>query len=248
MSTILIVDDEPQIRHALVRSTSAVRGYDVVEAPDGEAALERAAADHPDLVLLDLGLPTIDGLSVLEALRRWSDVPVVVLTARDDERTKVRALDAGADDYVTKPFGMGELLARLRATLRRAPNFDEREPVLDTDWFTVDLTNHTASAGQPRQPVSLTRTEWAIVDHLMRNSGRLITYQNLIERVWGHGSDRSTTTAAGAPRQHPPASSNATRTDPSTSSPTRASGCAACRPNLPCSPTRPAGVRAIETS
>ena len=83
---------------------------------------------------------------------------------------------------------MGELLARLRATLRRAPNFNEREPVLDTDWFTVDLTNHTASAGQPRQPVSLTRTEWAIVDHLMRNSGRLITYQNLIERVWGHGS------------------------------------------------------------
>ena len=188
MSTILIVDDEPQIRHALMINLG-VRGYDVIEAADGEAALERAAADHPDLVLLDLGLPTIDGLTVLEALRRWSDVPVVVLTARDDERTKVNALDAGADDYVTKPFGISELLARLRATLRRSSNFDENMPVLDTDWFTINLTEHTASAGRPRRPVSLTRLEWAIVDQLARNPGRLCTYQHLIERVWGTGSN-----------------------------------------------------------
>ncbi len=187
MSTILIVDDEPQLRHALAINLS-VRGYDVLEAGDGEAALERVAVDHPDLVLLDLGLPSIDGLSALGALRRWTDVPVIVVTARDDERTKVLALDAGADDYVTKPFGMGELLARLRASLRRASSFEEQSPVVETNWFTVDLANHTASAGQPRRPVSLTRLEWTIVDRVARHPGRLVTYRELIDHVWGPAS------------------------------------------------------------
>ncbi|MFT3852912.1 MAG: response regulator [Ilumatobacteraceae bacterium] len=149
--------------------------------------VQRAAADRPDLVLLDLGLPTAAGLSVLEALRRWSDVPVIVLTACDDERTKVRALDAGADDYVTKPFGMGGLLARLRATLRRAVTFAETEPVLTTDWFTIDLRTRTATAGEPRRPVTPTRTEWAIVERLARNPGRLVTCRQLLDHVWGDG-------------------------------------------------------------
>jgi two-component system KDP operon response regulator KdpE len=187
MPVILIVDDEPQIRHAL-EVNLGVRGYDVIDAADGESGLQRIAADRPDLVLLDLGLPKVDGLDVLEALRRWSDVPVIVLTARDDERMKVRALDAGADDYVTKPFGMGELLARLRATLRRSATFTEGDPVLTTDWFTVDLTAHVASTGEPRRTVLLTRTEWAIVEHLARHPGRLVTYQQLIDQVWGEGS------------------------------------------------------------
>jgi two-component system KDP operon response regulator KdpE len=187
MSVVLIVDDEPQIRHALVVNLG-VRGYAVLEAADGESGLQRIAAQRPDLVLLDLGLPNVDGLEVLQALRRWSDVPVIVLTARDDERMKVRALDAGADDYVTKPFGMSELLARLRATLRRATTYVEGDPVLATDWFTVDLTTHVASAGEPRRPVALTRTEWAIVEHLARHPGRLVTYRQLIDQVWGEGS------------------------------------------------------------
>ena len=187
MPVILIVDDEPQIRHAL-EVNLGVRGYTVIDAADGESGLQRVAADRPDLVLLDLGLPNVDGLDVLEALRRWSDVPVIVLTARDDERMKVRALDAGADDYITKPFGMGELLARLRATLRRAETFTVSDPVLATDWATVDLAAHVATAGEPRHEVTLTRTEWAIVEHLARHPGRLVTYRQLIDQVWGEGS------------------------------------------------------------
>jgi len=186
--TILIVDDEPQIRHALALNLG-IRGYDILEADDGERGLQLVAADHPDLVLLDLGLPRLDGIAALEAIRRWTDVPVVVLTARDDERMKVRALDAGADDYVTKPFGMGELLARIRATLRRAETFDDAAAVLDTDWFTIDLATHQATAGVPRLPVALTRTEWAIVEHLVRHAGRLVTYEKLLDDVWGPGAD-----------------------------------------------------------
>ncbi len=184
MPSILIVDDEPQLRHALALNLG-IRGYDIHQATDGEAGIQAAATTHPDLILLDLGLPHLDGMNVLQAVRRWSDVPVVVLTARDDEQMKIRALDAGADDYVTKPFGMNELLARLRAVLRRSTTFTETAPQLHTDWFDVDLAEGTATAGAPRQPVHLTRIEWAIIEQLARTPGRLLTYQELIDAVWG---------------------------------------------------------------
>jgi two-component system KDP operon response regulator KdpE len=188
MSSILIVDDEPQLRHALALNLG-VRGYDIHQATDGEAGVQAVAVVRPDLVLLDLGLPHLDGMKVLEAVRRWSDVPVVVLTARDDEALKIRALDAGADDYVTKPFGMNELLARLRAVLRRATAPTETVPLLHTDFFDVDLAERRACAGRPRRPVHLTRIEWAIVEQLARHPGRLITYRQLIDGVWGADSD-----------------------------------------------------------
>jgi two-component system KDP operon response regulator KdpE len=188
MSSILIVDDEPQLRHALALNLG-IRGYDIHQATDGEAGIQAAATTRPDLILLDLGLPHLDGMNVLESVRRWSDVPVVVLTARDDEQMKIRALDAGADDYVTKPFGMNELLARLRAVLRRATTFNETEPRLHGEWFDLDLADRQATAGEPRRAVHLTRIEWAIIEQLARNPGRLITYQQLIDNVWGTGSD-----------------------------------------------------------
>ena len=184
MPSILIVDDEPQLRHALALNLG-IRGYDIHQATDGEAGIQAAATTHPDLILLDLGLPHLDGMNVLQAVRRWSDVPIVVLTARDDEQMKIRALDAGADDYVTKPFGMNELLARLRAVLRRSTTFTETAPQLHTEWFDVDLADGTATAGEPRRPVHLTRIEWAIIEQLARTPGRLLTYQQLIDAVWG---------------------------------------------------------------
>jgi two-component system KDP operon response regulator KdpE len=137
VSRILVVDDEPHIRRALAVNLRA-RGYEVDVAADGEQALAAAADARPDLVILDLGLPGIDGIEVVAGLRGWSDVPILVLSVRDDERDKVEALDAGADDYVTKPFGMGELLARVRANLRRGQHL-ELDPVLETPDFTVDL-------------------------------------------------------------------------------------------------------------
>ncbi len=138
MTRILVVDDEPQILRALGTNLRA-RGYDVELAPNGEAALTIAARKHPDLVILDLGLPGIDGTEVIRGLRGWTAVPIIVLTVRETEGDKVAALDAGADDYVTKPFGMDELLARLRAALRRAAPAEE-EAVVETEDFSVDLT------------------------------------------------------------------------------------------------------------
>jgi two-component system, OmpR family, KDP operon response regulator KdpE len=137
MSRVLVVDDEPQILRALGINLRA-RGYDVDLAPDGEQALQLASRHHPDVVILDLGLPGIDGIDVIRGLRGWSSVPIVVLSVRDAEHDKVAALDAGADDYVTKPFGMDELLARLRAALRRATPADEA-PTVQTPAFTIDL-------------------------------------------------------------------------------------------------------------
>src|SRR3954465_13332568 len=137
MTRILVVDDEPQIRRALVLHLEA-RGYEVVQAATAQAAMQTAATVHPDVVLLDLGLPGMDGLSVIEALRGWTKMPIIVLTVRDDERSKVQALDAGADDYVTKPFGMAELLARVRAVLRRTPTADEERTEVTTSSFRLD--------------------------------------------------------------------------------------------------------------
>jgi two-component system, OmpR family, KDP operon response regulator KdpE len=181
MTRILVVDDELQIRKALSVNLTA-RGYEVDTASTGEEALAQAAAHRPDLVLLDIGLPGIDGIEVVEGLRGWTKVPIIMLSVRDSEFDKVRALDAGADDYVTKPFGMNEVLARLRAALRRH-HPEPEQPVVHTDTFELDLARKTAS--RDGNPVHLTPTEWSIVEVLTRHPGRLITQRHLLQEVWG---------------------------------------------------------------
>ncbi len=189
MIRALVVDDEPQIRRALALNLAA-RGYEVFQAETGEQALDAVARDRPGIVLLDLGLPGMDGIQVIEALRGWTTVPIIVLTVRDDERSKVAALDAGADDYVTKPFGMAELLARLRAVLRRGVDGDnDAVPVIVTPSFRLDLRAHRAFAGPDESEVRLTPTEWALVEPLVRHPGRLLTYRQLIRTVWGEHYD-----------------------------------------------------------
>jgi len=190
MNRVLVVDDEPQIRRALSLHLGA-RGYEVLEADSGERAIQAAANDHPDVVLLDLGLPGMDGVLVIEALRGWTTVPIIVLTVRDDERSKVNALDAGADDYVTKPFGMAELLARVRAVLRRTPSGDDAPAEGTTSSFRLDLAAHRVFlAGRPNDgEARLTPTEWGIVEYLVRYPGRLVTYRQLITAVWGASYD-----------------------------------------------------------
>jgi two-component system KDP operon response regulator KdpE len=178
---VLVVDDEPQLLRALGTNLKA-RGYEIDLAPTGEVALTLAARNHPDLVILDLGLPGIDGLDVIRGLRGWTRVPIIVLSVRERERDKVAALDAGADDYVTKPFGMDELLARLRAALRRAAPPDEAAAVVTHD-FIVDLAAKRVLRG--REEVRLTPTEWEIVEILVRNPGRLVTQRQLLQEVWG---------------------------------------------------------------
>jgi two-component system KDP operon response regulator KdpE len=180
---ILLVDDEPQILRALAINLKA-HGYHIDAAQSGEEALHRAAAQRPDAVILDLGLPGIDGVDVIRGLRGWSDVPIIVLTVREAERDKIQALDAGADDYVTKPFGMGELLARLRAALRRAASEDSEQPVLTTPHFTIDLQAKKAM-GIDDEEIRLTPTEWGIVEVLVRNQGRLVSQTKLLHDVWG---------------------------------------------------------------
>ena len=187
MISVLVVDDERQIRRALSLNLGA-RGYEVYETETGEQALTIAADRRPDAILLDLGLPGMDGIMVIEAIRGWSAVPIIVLTVRDDERSKVRALDAGADDYVTKPFGMAELLARLRAVLRRVPEGVQETPVVDTGSVAIDLTAHRVS-NSVGADVRMTPTEWAIVEHLVRHAGRLVTYRQLTTALWGASAD-----------------------------------------------------------
>jgi two-component system KDP operon response regulator KdpE len=176
-----VVEDEPQMRRALTTNLRA-RGYEVDEATSGEQALELAASRHPDVVVLDLGLPGIDGIDVVHGLRGWTTVPILVLSAREDEASKVEALDVGADDYVTKPFGMDELLARLRAALRRATPAGE-EPMVSTDHFVVDLAAKRVTRGT--QLVHLTPTEWQVVEVLVRNPGKLVSQRQLLADVWG---------------------------------------------------------------
>lgn len=188
MTKVLVVDDEPQIRRALSLNLGA-RGYEVFEAATGEMALATSAIEHPDIVLLDLGLPGIDGATVLAALRGWTKVPVIVLTVRDDERSKVQLLDAGADDYVTKPFGMAELIARMSAVLRRIPDALDMSSEVVTEHFRLDLVAHRAFVGADAHEVHLTPLEWAIVIHLVRNPNRLITYRQLFTNVWGSTFD-----------------------------------------------------------
>ena len=181
LGRVLVVDDEPQILRAL-RTNLRARGYTVDVAATGEEALQLAAARHPDVVVLDLGLPGMDGIEVVRGLRGWTSVPVIVLSVRDAETDKVAALDAGADDYVTKPFGMDELLARLRAALRRGLPPGE-EPVVDTGHFRIDLAQHRATVAGVE--VRLTPTEWHLVEILVRNRGKLVSQRQLLQEVWG---------------------------------------------------------------
>lgn len=182
MTRVLVVDDEPQIRRALATNLKA-RGYDVDLAPTGEDALRLAAERRPDVVVLDLGLPGIDGLEVITGLRGWTEVPIIVLSVRDAEPAKVAALDAGADDFVTKPFGMDELLARLRAAVRRTTPTAVEVPVVTFDHHVVDLAAHRVTRHD--REVKLTPTEWHLVEMLVRNPGKLVTQRQLLQEVWG---------------------------------------------------------------
>jgi two-component system KDP operon response regulator KdpE len=188
VTRVLVVDDEPQMLRALGVNLRA-RGYEVDLAGTGEAGLRLAAEHHPDLVVLDLGLPGMDGVDVIAGLRGWTAVPIVVLSARHEERDKVRALDAGADDYVTKPFGMDELLARMRASLRRAAPAEE-EALVTTPDFTVDLAAKRVTTAHGE--VRLTPTEWAIVELLVRHPGKLVSQRQLLQAVWGPAYERET--------------------------------------------------------
>jgi two-component system KDP operon response regulator KdpE len=178
---VLVVDDDQHLLKAL-RITLQAHGYAVETAADGEAALIAASRNPPGIVVLDLGLPDMDGAAVLRELRRWSTAPVLVLSARHGSSDKVDALDAGADDYITKPFGLEELLARLRALLRRAPEATEPSTV-DTPEFSVDLGRRMVT--RDGEPVRLTPTEWSILELLVRNPGKLITQQQILASVWG---------------------------------------------------------------
>jgi two-component system KDP operon response regulator KdpE len=188
MTRVLVVDDEPQIARALAINLRA-RHYDVDVAPTGQAALALAAERQPDVVILDLGLPDLDGFEVIRGLRGWSQVPILVLSARQDSADKVEALDLGADDYVTKPFGMDELLARLRAAVRRGVP-GEDVPVVTTADFTVDLA--AKRVVRDGIDVRLTPTEWHLLEVLVRGSGRLVTQRQLLQEVWGPAYQRET--------------------------------------------------------
>ncbi|MEU3761126.1 response regulator [Streptomyces albogriseolus] len=184
MTRVLVVEDDPQLVRALVLNLRA-RHYGVDAAPDGATALRLAAARQPDVVLLDLGLPDMDGVDVIKGLRGWSRVPILVLSARQASDEKVAALDAGADDYVTKPFSVNELLARLRAAVRRTEVVPAgpAETLVETEDFTLDLL--AKRAVRDGRDVRLTPTEWHLLEILVTSPGRLITQKHLLKEVWG---------------------------------------------------------------
>ncbi|MCQ4207806.1 MULTISPECIES: response regulator [Streptomyces] len=191
MTRVLVVEDDPQLVRALVINMQA-RRFGVDAAPDGATALRLAAARRPDVVVLDLGLPDMDGVDVIRALRGWTRVPIMVLSARRASEEKVEALDAGADDYVTKPFSMDELLARLRAAVRRTESAPVAPDtvVVTTDDFTVDLVAKKAVRGG--RDVRLTPTEWHLLEILVGNPGRLISQKQLLHEVWGASQSTKT--------------------------------------------------------
>ena len=178
---ILIADDDPQMLRAL-RITLTARGYEVITAHDGTAALDSAIQAHPDIVVVDLGMPGLTGIEVIQAIRGWSQMPVLVVSGRSESWDKVEALDAGADDYVTKPFSADELLARIRALSRRSPAVTD-EPVVTFGDVTVDLAARVVT--RAGHPVRLTPTEWRLLEVLLRNHDRLVTRETLLTEVWG---------------------------------------------------------------
>jgi len=181
---VLVVDDEPQIRRAL-RTSLAAHGYEVETVGTGQEAIVAVADRAPELVLLDLGLPDLDGTEVIRRLRSFTDVPIIVLSVRDRQADKVSALDAGADDYVTKPFGVEEVLARMRAALRRSQAGEPSPPLLTFGEVGVDLGRRLVTRGG--EPVHITKTEYALLEAFVTNPGKLLTHQWLLRRVWGPG-------------------------------------------------------------
>jgi two-component system KDP operon response regulator KdpE len=184
MTRVLVIDDEPQILRALRRSLEA-QDYEVSTAEDGEEGLASAAARTPNLVVLDLGLPDLDGTEVIRRLRSWTDVPVIVLSVREGRSDKIEALDAGADDYVTKPFDVEELLARMRAALRRTDADPSAEPDLRFEDLQVDLARKLVRLGD--ELVHLTPNEYGLLEAMVTNPGKLLTHQWLLRKVWGRG-------------------------------------------------------------
>jgi two-component system KDP operon response regulator KdpE len=182
VTSVLVIDDDADLLRALRINLSA-RDYRVATAWDGGAGLSAVAREHPDAVIVDLGLPDMEGADVIRGVRGWSSVPIIVLSARDQEAQKVEALDAGADDYVTKPFGMDELLARLRAATRRIPA-STGAPVIETADFRLDLQAKLVRLTSGA-PVRLTPTEWQLLETLARNRGRLVSRLQLLQQVWG---------------------------------------------------------------
>jgi two-component system, OmpR family, KDP operon response regulator KdpE len=203
VTRVLVVDDEPQILRAL-RINLRVRQYEVYTAATGTQALEEAAAHPPDLVILDLGLPDMDGVDVIGGLRGWTAAPIIVLSGRADSTDKVEALDAGADDYVTKPFGVEELLARMRAAVRRTPAAED-PPRVQLGDLTIDLAAKRVIRNQDGQDgldgqhgqdgedhdIRLTPTEWHLLEVLLRNPGKLLSQKQLLRDVWGPGYDNA---------------------------------------------------------
>jgi two-component system KDP operon response regulator KdpE len=180
-SRILIVDDEPEIRRFL-RASLRVNQYEVFEAQNGSEAVAAVIAHHPDLMILDLGLPDKDGVEVCKEIRTWSQMPIIILSVHDRETDKINALDAGADDYLTKPFGVGELLARIRGVMRRV-NTQENGPVFRVGDLCVDLSRHVVTVNEVE--VQLTPTEFDLLKVLIMEAGKVITHRQLIHRVWG---------------------------------------------------------------
>nr|WP_315971286.1 response regulator [Paenibacillus sp. N3.4] len=181
---ILIIDDEPQIRK-LLRVTLNAHGFEAIEASTGQDGLLQAAMIRPDLVVLDLGLPDLTGMEVLQKLREWSQVPIIILTAQDQEKDKVAALDQGADDYVTKPFGMGEFMARMRVALRHVAKTQD-EPVLKLGDLVIDLAGRQVEL--QGEKLKLTPTEYELLKVLALNAGRVMTHRQLLKQVWGANS------------------------------------------------------------
>jgi two-component system KDP operon response regulator KdpE len=179
---ILVVDDEPQILRFL-RASLTASGFDVIEVESGAEALKRAAIELPDVVLLDLGLPDMDGKEVIRALREWSEIPIIVLSARAREAEKVEALDLGADDYVNKPFGIGELLARLRAALRHKMRQQGEAPVVKAGDLRIDIARHKVLRGEAE--IRLTPKEFELLKTLAQSAGKVITHRQLLQAVWG---------------------------------------------------------------
>jgi two-component system KDP operon response regulator KdpE len=179
--TILVVDDERPIRRFLTASLGG--RYTILEAETGESAIQLAAINHPDLIILDLGLPDMDGTEVTRRLREWTDVPVIVVSVREGEQDKVAALDAGADDYLTKPFGISELIARIRVALRRSSKSEAEFAIYQNNDLLVDFMKREVRVKD--QPVTLTPTEYSILQTLINHAGKVLTHQQLIKKIWG---------------------------------------------------------------
>lgn len=178
---VLVVDDENAIRRYL-RAALSAQGFAIFEAANGQEAINSVVSNHPDLIILDLGLPDFDGIEVTRRLREWSQTPIIILSVREAENDKIAALDAGADDYLTKPFGTGELMARMRVALRRMTNTPD-EPVLQVDNLKMDLSRRLVTVGE--EQVSLTPTEYEILRLLLQNAGKVLTHRQLLRQVWG---------------------------------------------------------------